>query len=253
MLRASVALVLLALFVAAPASAQGSLFLRGARAYAEGRFEDAAMAFSDAYAEDPDPTYLYHLGRALEGAQDREGAIDAYFNYLAEVPDAPERVEVEATIERLRDEVLAGVEVVPEEETTPPPAETTPRRVSHVGVVERPEGRRISPWPWVVVGGGVLIVGIGAILGGVALGTHDAAAAAPSHAETVSIENEAQAQAAGATAMFVIGTLVTLGGAAWGIVDLVLTPEPEADTADEDTVEARLHLRPDGASLTLTF
>ena len=214
------------------------------------------MAFSDAYAEDPDPTYLYHLGRALEGAQDREGAIDAYFNYLAEVPDAPERVEVEATIERLRDEVLAGVEVEPTEDE---PATTTdpPRRVSHVGVVERPEGRRINPWPWVVLGGGALVIGVGAILGGVALGTHDAAAAAENHAETVRIDSEAQAQAAGATAMFVIGTLVTLGGAAWGIVDLVLTPEPEPEptdgAADEDALEARLRILPGGASLTLRF
>lgn len=230
-------------------SAQGSLFLRGARAYAEGRYADAATHFSDAYAADPDPTYLYHLGRALEGAGDAAGALAAYDTWLELAPDAPERAEVEASLARLRSEAAAPEPDAPID--APREDETASTRPSApASLVRRSEGRRLEPWPWVVLSGGALFFVAGAITAGVAVETHGAADRAPSHAETVAREGDAQAQAAAATALMVIGGAITLAGGAWGVVDLVM-PRPGA-AADEGAT-ARLRLGPASARLELEF
>lgn len=254
---AVLAIVVVVFGVAASARAQGSLFLRGARAYAEGRYADAAVMFSDAYAADHDPTYLVHLGRALDGAGDPEGALEAYTTWLELEPDAPERAEIEDSMARLRIEIAAHAgdettdEIVPDEteETDDAAARHTPAPL----VAPSANGPRISPWPWVIVSGGVILFVAGAITGGFAADAHGAADRAPSHDVTVARENEAQSQATAATVLLVLGGLITLGGGAWGVYDIVSENDAAEDTAAADRTTARLRLGPTSASLDVEF
>lgn len=247
----------LVLGVEATAHAQGSLFLRGARAYAEGRYADAAVMFSDAYAADHDPTYLVHLGRALEGAGDPEGALQAYTTWLDLEPDAPERAEIEEAMTRLRVEIAAhATDDTPDDVVADETDETEGsdvRRTPAPLVAPSASGPRISPWPWVVLSGGVILFVAGAITGGVAADNHGAADRAPSHDLVVARENEAQSQATSATVLLVIGGLITLGGGAWGVYDIVSESGASEDTAAADRTTARLRLGPASASLDVEF
>lgn len=101
------------------------------RAFKAGDFEHAAKLVRDAYALDPAPTLLYNLARALEAADDEEGAVEAYERYLREDPDSENRGAVEQRIEtlkaKLREEAVAQQPATPAptpKPTPPPPRDT---------------------------------------------------------------------------------------------------------------------------------
>lgn len=101
------------LLVATPAALAGepsnsarskaeSIYADGAKAFAQGHFEDALKAFEKAYLLDPVPILLYNIARANEELG-RFGEATRYFeSYLARVPDAKDRREVEQRLKILR-------------------------------------------------------------------------------------------------------------------------------------------------------
>lgn len=77
-------------------------FTEGMNDYRRGDFASAAAHFQAAYEALPDPAPLFNMARSWEGANEIVRALDAYQRYLAAAPDAPDRAEVLARIELLR-------------------------------------------------------------------------------------------------------------------------------------------------------
>lgn len=247
------ALVLLVLgsLAARPVRAQPSgtpreravaLFAESVTAYREGRFDDAAGLLDEAYALQPEPVLLYNLGRAREGAGDDDAAADAYRRYLAaegtDATDASAARARLAVLDRRIEERRALEARAAEREAearaaaTPPPPPPPPREVAIA--------------PWILAGGGALVLVVGGVLGGLMLDRNAAAQSAPSQLAAVAAHADAETFAVAADVMYGVGVVAAGVGVVWGLVDLLSTPPSEA-------AHARLRLGPTGLVLAGTF
>ncbi|MCY1006712.1 hypothetical protein OV079_14355 [Nannocystis pusilla] len=100
---------------AAPPTEARAAFEAGAKAYAAGDFDKALAQFERAMALRPSPKIHYNIGvcrqQLMLAARERgdvaaeslhaAAAVEAYKAYLRELPEAEDRVEVEATIRDL--------------------------------------------------------------------------------------------------------------------------------------------------------
>lgn len=107
--------------LAAPASAEAQETARktyqaGAQAYAEGRYKDAIDLFLEAARIAPNPAFSYNIGLAYEQLGDPDNALRWYRDYLRELPNAPDRAEIEPRIleaeRRLRERGVQQVTVI---------------------------------------------------------------------------------------------------------------------------------------------
>jgi tetratricopeptide (TPR) repeat protein len=83
---------------AADVNAAREHFQRGSTAYDLGRFLDAAHEYETAYEANPEPNLLFNIGQSYRFVPDYPKAILAFKAYLRNAPNAPNRVEVEARI-----------------------------------------------------------------------------------------------------------------------------------------------------------
>ncbi|GAB4204755.1 MAG: hypothetical protein OHK0013_19950 [Sandaracinaceae bacterium] len=81
------------------------VFAQGRDAYAAGDYEAALNAFRDAYALSHRPELQFNIGQAADRLRRDREARDAFEAYLAAVPFAANRVEVEARLRVLREEI----------------------------------------------------------------------------------------------------------------------------------------------------
>ncbi len=132
-------------------------FNRGRDAFALGDFATAAREFDQAYQLSRRPQLLYNIGTAYERLHNWSEANVAFRRYLDEVPDAPDRAEVEG---RLR---MIEVELQHQSEALQAPQAST-----RVVVVERPVVVAAEPSrPWRAafwVAGGLTVIAGGATL-----------------------------------------------------------------------------------------
>jgi tetratricopeptide (TPR) repeat protein len=133
------------------------LFLAGKAAYDGGRYEDALEHFQRAYDLSARPGLLYNLGATAERLRLDRQALDAFERYLAEMPDAPNRPQVERRIALLRDAIASQATSEPE----PAPVSTADAPPAETG---SPVGA------WLLVAGGAAVVGTGIALWLVAAG-----------------------------------------------------------------------------------
>lgn len=106
--------------LAAPASAQSSEALKKAQAafdqaqldYLQGKFDEAAKGFQDAYAARQFPQFLYNTGACYHMKGKRDGSAESYVaavgfyeKYLAADPKAADRPKVEKAIGVLKAEI----------------------------------------------------------------------------------------------------------------------------------------------------
>ena len=89
------------------------LFEAGRAAYVDGKYRDALNYFREAHRLSGRPQLLFNIGQAADRLGEREQATQAFRDYLAAVPDADNRAEVEARIAELEQpEPDAGTEFV---------------------------------------------------------------------------------------------------------------------------------------------
>lgn len=202
-----------------PAERALSLFEESVGLYQEGRFEEAIVLLRRAYATHEEPVLLYNLGRALEGNGEYAEAVDAYERYLDTSGEIPDRGAIERKVVTLRANLadrarLGRMDEVTDEQSRPATQPTD-------------SGGGGSPVPWIVAGGGALIVGVGAVLGVLADGAHDDALSAPSQEATREEQDRAEGLALGANLAFVVGGLVAAGGIVWGVLELGSSDEQQ--------------------------
>lgn len=224
-MRGLTALVLatLASTLSVSASAQDDdaqrFYMRGAAAYGNGDFDEAAALFERAYELSGDAPLLYNLGLAREQAGDTARAIAAYERFLEAVPDAPERTEVERSLATLRRHLALELErAAPIEPVTPAPPVAEARR--------SPEAA-----PWIVAGIGAAGLLAGAVVGGLAQSDYDAARGEPEHRRAGELERSANDLGAVANVLFVAGGVVAAAGVVWGIVDVSTLGPVRAEVA----------------------
>jgi hypothetical protein len=88
-------------------------FERGQALYEEGRFEDAAAAFRDAYAIKPASALIYNEAVCYERMNDRPRAAALFRQYLQSAPNARDRAAVQRRIEALAGTATATPEAAP--------------------------------------------------------------------------------------------------------------------------------------------
>ncbi len=151
----------------------------GTAKYEQGDYLGAVTEFKAAYALDPDPNFLYNIGRTYEEAGQLEMAVDYYRRFAKQPGISLELRKQAADRIKVLDEILA--------ETTPeaaePPAEPGAPETSSaptqpvimLGPADQPAdqpaarpGRSLRISGYVLLGLGLSAVGTGAILGGLA-------------------------------------------------------------------------------------
>ncbi len=71
---------------------------QGTKYYALGRFEEAIQNYEKAFELRPDPVLLYNIAQAYRLSKNFERALFFYKSFLRNMPDAPNRPEVERRI-----------------------------------------------------------------------------------------------------------------------------------------------------------
>src|SRR5262245_50171249 len=99
-----------------------TLFEQGRVAYEEGRYRDAWDYFRQAYLLSKRPALLYNVGQAADRLRKDREALEAFRMYLAQVPQAENRREVENRVRALEQQVGEA----PGMQTAPPPGGTDP-------------------------------------------------------------------------------------------------------------------------------
>jgi tetratricopeptide (TPR) repeat protein len=106
------------------------------QAYGEHRYKDAIDLFLAANRASPNPAYAYNIGLAYEDLGDADNALLWYRNYLRDLPNAPDRPEIEARVAnaeaRLRERGVQQVTIL-----SKPPAATVTI-----------DGERLGVTPW---------------------------------------------------------------------------------------------------------
>lgn len=203
----------------------------------EAKEYDAAVdLFEQAYAADPQPNYLFNIGRVYEEKGDLEKAVEFYQRFVGQSgvdlesrQAATERLKVlrEAVAQMKADEKAddEGTEETTDEgtdETTDGGTdETTDEGATDEDATDEQAAKRkkilrITGYSLLGAGGGALIVG--AIFGGLASSSADEADADPFVDRTLALRDRARGQARVADAMFITGGILAAAGLA-----LVLT------------------------------
>jgi len=143
-------------------------FEAGSQAYAQRDYPRAEMEFRVAYAITKDPLLYYNIAQAQQHRGHIDEAIKSYKQYLAGVPDAEDRADVERTIRNLETRGTAPPPPVtkPEPRSAPPPTKPkpepeppTPPSGGETG------GRRTGAW--VSAGVSVALLAIGVAMSGI--------------------------------------------------------------------------------------
>jgi tetratricopeptide (TPR) repeat protein len=218
--------------------------------YKRGEFERAVALLREAYALHPEPLLLYNLARALEGLGDFEGAIEQYESYLNVATQIADRGAIERRIATLREQVARSAR--------PPDSaqdHTTARTATPVSDTRTTAPVRLDPTPskmhgkpqrlpWLIAGGGGVVLGGGVLLGYLSQTRHDAAVGEPVQIEAQRLQDQAEAFATGANVAYVIGGVAVIGGVTWALL---------SRREDRDAPRVGIGIGPSSISATWVF
>jgi tetratricopeptide (TPR) repeat protein len=185
--------------------------------YNDGDYQGSIQLLETAYGTYPEPVLLYNLGRAYEKLGRTSKAIDEYERYLGAVPAAPDRAEIERRIEALRREGPAPSKSADAAHPPAAPAGTTP-----------------SPYPWILAGAGVLVIGGGVVLGSIASNQHNQAVAEHDAGRAGSTQDDAKRLAMWTNVAIVTGAAMAAAGVVWEVISLVSGPNPTGTRSGVD-------------------
>ena len=131
-------------------------FEAGSQALQKGDYPRAELEFRAAYAVTKDPLLFYNIGQSQQRRGHLEEAVKSYKAYLAGVPNADDRAEVESIIRTIEQEITvpkpgggAGPVIVPGEKPKP----ATPRGED--------DGRARRQSAWIVGSVSVAMLAVG--------------------------------------------------------------------------------------------
>jgi tetratricopeptide (TPR) repeat protein len=231
----------------------GELAAEAGQHYKRGEFEVAATLLRKAYTLYPEPNLLYNLARSLEGIADKQGAIEAYEQYLASAKRIDDRGAIERRIATLKSELATAPSTTePQRAVSPDPA------VAKLPLIEpfdsalppdpppeaHDEPASRSQVPWLVIGGGAGALAGGLVCGAIASDRHDQAARATVGLDAQRLQDSANNYALLANALFVLGGAAVVGGVVW---------ELHERSAARTGPIARARIAPSGVALEVTW
>ncbi|MGE0788567.1 MAG: hypothetical protein AB7S26_23020 [Sandaracinaceae bacterium] len=225
-------------------------FLIATRYYDEGRFAEAAAQFEEAYDLSRRPELLYNAYIAFRDAHNSSGAARMLELYLSRVPDAPDRVNLEARLTQLR-------RAIEEEERSQRDLESATANAMAERARAEEEARRRAEaeaqpevWPWVIFGVGAAAAIAGGIVGGVALADTNALLDDCTDGRCRMDQANLDEARDGAKGIALAADLLMFGGGAVAVTGLILglifglPRTPEAESADAAAAEAVLDCGP---------
>jgi tetratricopeptide (TPR) repeat protein len=141
-------------------------------------FAPALAEFREAYRLKPDPSFLFNIAQCHRKLGENDQALDYYRKYLRNLPDAPNRADVERIVAELRAKVpnATPTEVAPPSASpappppAPAPALDAPAPTPDASLVATPQAPPAAPapvyerwWFWTAVGAVVVaavVVGV---------------------------------------------------------------------------------------------
>lgn len=207
--------------------------------YDEGRFREAAAQFEEAYELSRRPELLYNAYIAYRDAHETADAARTLESFLAESPDAPDRVNLQARLEELR---RAVAEEEAEQErlaTAQAQAEAERRRAEAEAARAAQAESQPEIWPWIILGVGGATAIAGAVVAGLAL--NDANALLEMCTDTrcmVSSQENLDEMRNEAKNLALAADIMLFGGGAIAVTGLILglalgLPGGGGETADE--------------------
>lgn len=191
-----------------------ALFDAGNLAFSEGRYENAVEHFQRAYELSRRPELLYNIGVAAERLRRDAVALQAFRDYLAQVPDTAQRAAVESRIAIL-EAAVAARESGDEEPATPgTELEAGPSEVD----LASPGSGADTTGPVVLTASGSVVALVGGILLGMAVGDTSSVENAErgTRWDTVSdAYSRAEPLSIAGGVMLGTGAAVAIGGLVW--------------------------------------
>jgi tetratricopeptide (TPR) repeat protein len=141
------------------AEAAKALFKKATAHFQRERFADALAGFSEAYAKDPRPGFLFNIAQCHRQLGDHTNAVKFFERYLQEAPNAPNRA---AAADMLEDEkLMAGAT-----EPAPPPVTATAAPPESVAPVQPASEEPLYNRPafWGIVGGAAAAAVVGTVV-----------------------------------------------------------------------------------------
>ncbi|MEZ4223502.1 MAG: tetratricopeptide repeat protein [Polyangiaceae bacterium] len=214
------------------------------REFKAGNFTRAAELVREAYDLDPAPTLLYNLARALEAADDEEGALAAYERYLREDPKSENRGAVEQRIDTLKANLEEKRSAASRPAPSPAPAPSKAATTTPRSDARADEGGGAGPFPFVLMGAGVAGLATGTVLGVMANSAKQRAEdPATSGVDTLDERDRAKTLGVYSTVGFAAGGVLLAGGLTWW----ALTPRKQ------ESASVRLQLAPGEVSVAGSF
>jgi tetratricopeptide (TPR) repeat protein len=210
---------------------------RGMKHYNLGEFEDAIAEFKQAYALSSAPALLFNLAQASRLKKDYEQALQFYRTYLRLSPNATNRADAEGRIAEL-DGLLKARAKEKEREAVVTPEPPAARPVETPAPAPPPVAKAVMAWVPPPHWGrrerslGLALAGGGAASLIAAVGLGLAAKSAESELDRLAsttgtwsdhyktVYQQGQAEAAAATALYIVGGAALVGGTALAVVGI---------------------------------
>lgn len=188
--------------------------------FQEKDFEGAAALFEEAYSIDPQPNYLFNIGRVYEEAGNLDKAVEFYGKFVKQPGVdldsrgvALERLKVLREILKETEEPEEGEDKPPpdvEEPEEPEPVEPPPPEPVDDGSAKKRKTMRGAGFGLLGVGAAAVIGG--AVAGGLAQGDNNAAGEAATPAEGQDLLDSSRTKAVAADVLFGVGGALVLTG-----------------------------------------
>lgn len=226
----------------------------GARLYEKRDYRRAIELFVQAYAIDRDPNLLFNLARCYEELGDSEAAIEKYEEFIAAPgADAEGRARAQASLRALRQlESARAAEPV----AVSPPSQPMPQPMPQP-LVESPPRPSDQPsvLPWVTLGGGVVMVALGATFYALGASDHnrveeDGAFGDPGAVSTLTRRQAEDLVSSGDTKKLVGGVSLGMGGALLATTVVLLATGSSSDV-DAGPIAFSMSPTATGATLSL--
>lgn len=128
-----------------------------ARTHIEAKqYDQAIAALRAAYAEDPNPDYVFQLAEVYRVAGDRQRAVIEYELYRELAPEGPHAADALRQAATLNRELEAAAQAPPP--TPPPPAKPVPAKPGP-DVAEQEEDEGVNWW-WFSAGAALVVAGV---------------------------------------------------------------------------------------------
>jgi hypothetical protein len=177
---------------------------RAARHFAAEEWDEAIEALVEAYAQDPDPDYLYARAQAERFRGRCDVAIALYEHFLASEPSPQQRVDTERNI------ALCKTRLAP---TPPPRVEADPQPPAPVDAPPPAAPRKPDAAAIVLVSLGAVAVAAGASLWIVGARTRDRAPRAADEQSYEQTARRGRALTVAGITLTSVGVATTIGGA----------------------------------------